>query len=140
MKHLRLLFLLLAISAVSCSTDDAVGMPKLVSQFINNYFPTYGVETFARLKSGYWVKLKSGPSLNFDDKMQWSEINGYGQTISQFFLFDQLPPAIYEYLQETENLSNVYAIVRDAKQYFVSLFDSMLTYRIADARISVAYD
>jgi hypothetical protein len=139
MKHLRLLFSFFVITFCACSTDDAVGMPKLVSQFINNYFPTYGVEKFTKVKTGYWVKLKDGPGLNFDTNMAWADINGYGQTISQFFLFDQLPPAIYEYLQETENLSNVYAVMRDATTYLVSLFDSMLTYRIADSRISVAY-
>lgn len=139
MKSLRLLLLVSILAFCSCSTDEVAGMPKLVSQFIENYFPTYGVDDFAKTGSGYWVKLKSGPGLNFDSAQHWIEVNGYGQTLSQFFLFDQLPPAIYAYLQETENLSGVYAIVRDSKRYFVSLFDSVLTYRISDSRISVAY-
>lgn len=139
MIHLRLLFLAIILSCPSCSSDDFVGMPKTITSFLENYYPTYGVENFSKSKLGYWVKLKSGPGITFGTDMSWTDINGYGQTISQFLMFDQLPPAIYEYLQETENLENVYGISRDAKFYFVSLFDSLLTYQIADARISVAY-
>lgn len=139
MIHLRLFLVATILAFPSCSSDEFVGLPQKISTFIENYYPNYGVENHSKTKFGYWVKLKSGPGITFNTDLAWTDINGYGQTLSQFLLFDQLPPAIYEYLQETENLENVYAVARDTSNYFVSLFDSLLTYRIANAQISVAY-
>ncbi len=75
----------------------------------------------------------------FNSNMDWIEVNGLGETLTQYFLFDQMPPAVYEYLQETENLSNVYAVTRDVFEYNVSLFDSVLTYQISSSIIKISY-
>ena len=141
MKHLY--FILLAIVCLSlfrCSSDEVANqVPTEISQFVAEYFPSYSYENYVKTKDSYFVKLKSGPGLTFNSKVKWIEINGYGQPLTQFFLFDQVPPAVYEYLQESENIENVYAVSRDSTNYFVSLFDSVLTYVIATTKISVAY-
>jgi hypothetical protein len=139
----RYKLLLIAICACllqSCTNDDIPGqVPSEISQFIAQYYPSYSYESYQKTSSAYTIKLKSGPCLIFNSKQKWTEVNGNGETLTQYFLFDQLPPAVYEYLQETENLGNVYAVTRSTTEYSISLFDSVLTYEISGSRISVSY-
>lgn len=74
----------------------------------------------------------------FDSSYAWSSIDGEGATLPQVLLFDELPPALYQYLEETESLNSVYRLDRDARQYEVGLFDSALTYTIATGEIHTA--
>jgi hypothetical protein len=145
MKRLSFCLLIL-LSAILCAfqfscTNDEVAeqVPNQISQFVAEYYPSYSYDVYTHTKQTYFIRLKNGPGLTFNADMKWIEINGYGQTLTQFFLFDQMPPAVFEYLQESENIENVYAVARDSYSYTVSLFDSVLTYVIATARISVAY-
>jgi hypothetical protein len=141
MIHLRLpLFAVICCIASTCANDDVPGqVPEKISQFIAQYYPSYTYENYTKSKDTYTVNLKSGPCLVFNSKMDWIEVNGLGETLTQYFLFDQMPPAVYEYLQETENLSNVYAVTRDVFEYNVSLFDSVLTYQISSSIIKISY-
>lgn len=139
MKHLTLLLLPFFLLC-ACNNDEVASqVPSAISQFVAEYFPSYSYDCYTKNKNTYYIKLKSGPGITFNSDMKWVEINGYGQTLSKFFLFDQIPPAVYEYLQETESLEYVYTITRDAKTYTLSLFDSVLTYNIASDKISVVY-
>ncbi|MDE6120487.1 MAG: hypothetical protein K2F63_01710, partial [Muribaculaceae bacterium] len=58
----------------------------------------------------------------------------------QVLLFDQLPPKMYMYIQETEQLNAVFAITRDPDVYTASLLDDTLTYRIKDESLTLRDD
>lgn len=75
----------------------------------------------------------------FDSSYSWTTIDGEGATLPQVLLFDELPPALYEYLESTENLTSVYRLDRNSRQYDVGLFDTALTYTIATGEIHSAY-
>ncbi len=52
-------------------------------------------------------------------------------------LFDQLPPKLYDYLQETEQLNSVFSMERDKDYYTLTLLDSMLRYTIATGAMTM---
>lgn len=56
--------------------------------------------------------------------------------LPQVLLFDQLPPALYKYLEETENLGNVFSLERNRSTYTVVLLDETLSYDIATQQIT----
>ena len=51
-------------------------------------------------------------------------------------LFDQLPPKVYAYLQDSQQLDSVFGMERDSKRYTLSLLNSTLMYDIASGELS----
>ena len=51
--------------------------------------------------------------------------------LPQVMLFDQLPPRLYAYLQDSQQLDSVFGMERDSKRYVLTLLDSTLTYDIS---------
>lgn len=141
MKTLRYIFasVIFAISLTSCSTSDWEEMPDSIAEFIARYFPGDGVSHYGESEGVYFVELKGSANLSFDDSYSWMTVNGEGSTLPQIFLFDQLPPALYEYIQEAESLENVYSVSRNSKTYDVTLDDSYLTYIIATKEVHQQY-
>jgi hypothetical protein len=124
------------VMTLSCHTNDYYNeLPDKLVSFIAQYFPNTGVESYSQSNDKYIVKLVDGPGLTFSSSYSWLDINGYGMVLPQVLLFDQLPPALYQYLQETENLHNVFTISRNKSEYTVTLLDSTLTYNIATGRL-----
>lgn len=66
--------------------------------------------------------------MTFGPDQEWEAINGYGERLPQVLMFDQLPPALFAYLQETENMNDVFAMERDAGIYTVTVLNSTITY------------
>jgi hypothetical protein len=56
--------------------------------------------------------------------------------LPQVLLFDRLPPSLYSYLEETENLGNVFSIERDRTTYTVVLLNETLSYDVATEQIT----
>ncbi|MDE6081040.1 MAG: PepSY-like domain-containing protein [Muribaculaceae bacterium] len=83
------------------------------------------------------VRLRNSVMLTFDKQNNWQSVNGYGSTLPQMFLFDQLPPALYQYLQEMESVNGVYGVVRDSRLYRVELKNQSLLYNISDGSITI---
>ena len=81
------------------------------------------------------MKLKSDCAISFDSRYRWVTVNGYGSTLPQMFLFDQMPPSLYSYLQETDNVNEVYSVTRDTAVYTVNLQDNTITYDIDSGTI-----
>lgn len=120
----------------SCHNDEPWDkLPMEISQFITQYFPNSGIENFSESATTYHVRITDGPGLTFDKNCKWEAINGYGMPLPQVLLFDQLPPALYKYLEETESLNEVFSVERDSSDYTVVLLDSTLIYDIADQQI-----
>ena len=131
-----MLLAMLAFVAGGCSDDVKYNeMPSEIQNFVAQYFPDTGIDSFAESSSVYHVKLKSSVGITFSLDYAWEAINGYGHTLPQVFLYDQLPPALYNYLQETQQLNEVFAVERDSRLYTITLLDDTLTYDIATEAI-----
>lgn len=137
--NLILLLSLVMFGLTSCSDSKWGDLPSSISSFITEYFPNSSIESYSENNDEYYVKIKDGPSMIFDSSYSWTTIDGEGATLPQVLLFDELPPALYEYLESTENLTSVYRLDRNSRQYDVGLFDTALTYTIATGEIHSAY-
>lgn len=121
----------------ACSSDASEELPSAVSRFATQYFPGLGVKSYQQLKDGGCiVQLSGGPTLTFDSEDRWLEIDGNGSTLPQVLMYDQLPPSLYEYLQGTEQQSEVYEVKRDRYYYKLTMFDTVITYDISTGKIT----
>ncbi|MDE6199171.1 MAG: hypothetical protein K2L55_02015 [Muribaculaceae bacterium] len=138
MKHRVILFVALfaGICFQSCHNSVWDEMPAPIAEFVARYFPEQDVSEYGSTDDGYHVRLQNSAAITFNNNYYWLSINGYGETLPQMLLFDELPPALYEHLQAIEELGNVYAVSRDTKYYFVRLLDSDLSYNIATDEIT----
>lgn len=136
---LAILVIPMAAALVSCHDSDSElwgEMPKKISDFVTQYFPNQQVDSYSESSSTYHVRLKDGPGMTFDKNQDWIIVNGYGMPLPQVLLFDQLPPALYNYLDETQNLDSVFSIERDSVSYKIVLLDSTLTYNVDTEEIT----
>lgn len=130
---------LIAFSLTSCSDSKWGELPSPISSFITEYFPYSSIESYSENDNEYYIRVKDGPSMIFDSSYSWTTIDGEGATLPHILLFDELPPALYEYLESAESLASVYRLDRNSRQYDVGLFDTALTYTIATGEIHSAY-
>lgn len=82
------------------------------------------------------MKLRGSDALTFDRNFAWESIDGLGECLPQVLLFDQLPPAFYEYLQDIEATDGVYSLMRDSRSYNVVLLNNSLSYNIETGAIT----
>ncbi len=131
------LIALISLAASSCRRSDLWDdMPRKISEFVSHYFPSFTVSNYTEGTNSYHIRLDNGPGLTFDNNCDWVAIDGYGMPLPQVLLFDQLPPKMYEYLQETEALNEVFSLERDASAYSATLLDSTLRYIIATGELT----
>ena len=109
----------------ACDNDNNPwdNIPQNIAEFIEQYYPNFALESATDNDSGYHIRLKNGPGMTFNADGSWTDINGYGMPIVQVFLFDQLPPKLYNYLQETQQLNAVFSITRDNDYYTLDLLE-----------------
>lgn len=128
---------LCALCAGSCSNNDEYGeLPGKIAEFVSTYFPGQAVESYTHSGANYHVRIKNGPGLTFGDNYSWTAVDGYGLPLPQVMLFDQLPPKLYGYLQDSRQLDSVFGMERDTRRYVLTLLDSSLTYDIATGELS----
>lgn len=121
----------------ACSNDASEELPSTISNFVTQYFPGYSVKAYNELSGGNSVvQLSNGPTIKFDDDQRWIEVDGEGSTLPQVLMYDQLPPQLYEYLQATEQQSDVYEVKRDRYYYKLTMLDTVLTYDIATGKVT----
>lgn len=111
-------------------------VPSQIAKFITQYFPNEGLASITESSDTYHVRLDSGPGLTFDKNCEWEAINGYGMPLPKVLLFDQLPPALYSYIEESGNSGSVFSIERDSEAYTVVLLASTLSYDVETGRIT----
>lgn len=127
----------LALVQGGCSHADIWSeLPADISSFITQYFPNSQLQSYTHNAGSYHVRIDGGAGLTFGATYQWTDIDGYGMPLPQVLLFDQLPPKIFDYLQETEQLNAVFAMRRDATRYTLTLLDNDLIYTIATGELS----
>lgn len=133
----RSFFAMLALILFSCSHSDLYdGMPRQIQSFISQYFPNSQLSNFTDTDTSYNVIIKDGPSISFDTNYNWIFINGNGSQLPQVLMFNDLPPKLYSYLEETEDTKNVYEASRNSKEYTLTLLDYTLHYDIATGEIT----
>ncbi len=131
MKKLILTLLATALLAVSgCHSNHFYDeLPQPIARFLSLYWADPDIENFTQPSpEKYVVIIKNGPSLIFDGKYAWSEIDGNGLPLPQILLFDQLPEKLYHYLESGSQLGQVFEITRNARTYHVRLLDSSLIF------------
>lgn len=136
-KTIYLIAALMIFCLSSCHGSEWDDMPSQISEFVSKYFPAQEISEYGSTDDGYHVRIRNSAAITFNNNCNWLSINGYGGTLPQMLLFDELPPVLYEYLQETESLDGVYAVSRDTKVYFVRLLDSDLSYDMATDTITL---
>lgn len=140
MKRLLMYFLLFApltMLAPACSDNDLYNeMPEEILQFVAQYYPNTQLEEFTHSGDIYHLRLRHGPGMTFGKDYEWIAVNGYGQVLPQVFLFDCLPPALYEYLQSTESTDQVYSVDRDTDRYTVMTLNDTIVYERKTGRIT----
>lgn len=141
LKSLFVMILMAVTTAVGtlsgCKDNDLWGeLPSEISQFITQYFPNSNIDSFSESTNTYHVRINDGPGLTFNKDCEWEAINGYGMPLPEVLLFDQLPPALYSYLEETSNLGSVFSMERDKASYTIVLLDTTLHYDIDTEEIT----
>ena len=136
-RYIYILTVVLVSVFTGCSNNDLYeDMPRQIQTFINQYFPNSQLESFVSSDKSYRAIIKDGPGMTFNADCNWTSVNGYGEVLPQVLLYDQLPPDLYQYLQETENTHNVFSISRNSDFYSVVLLDYTLRYDIATGKIT----
>lgn len=131
------ILLILVVAFASCDNNVWNELPQPIASFVSEYYPDSKVSSYGDTSNGgHYVQIHNGAYLTFDSKDRWLSVNGNGAVLPQVFLFDELPPSLYEYLQETENLDLVYMASRDNFKYELQLKSSRLTYTIDSGRIT----
>lgn len=120
-----------------CSSNDLYeDMPREIQSFVSQYYPNSQLESFTSTETTFTVVLKNGSTMVFGADRQWIKVDGNGSVLPQVLLFNDLPPALYSYLQETENTDSVFCITRNATAYTVKLLTRLLTYDISTGDIT----
>ncbi len=131
---LPLLVILLFMGA--CSNNEWDEIPTPITSFIEQYYPGSGVKSFSQNDSGYKVKITNGASLSFDTEYSWTFIDGNGVRLPEVIVYNQLPPALFNYLQGIEQQADVYAMSRDKTYYKLTMHDTIIIYEISTGKIS----
>lgn len=128
---------LLALITAGCSNSELYdNMPREIQNFVAQYYPNSTLASFSSTNAGYIVIIKNGPTMMFDTDCQWTKIDGDGSTLPSNFLYNNLPATLYDYLEETENTTQVFGVTRNSKEYVVSLLKDTLTYDIETEKIT----
>ncbi len=137
-KRLHIILIaLMGLAFASCTSDDDVwdNVPAKIAEFLNTYYPNSQLSSCEKTGSDWHVRVKDGVGITFNSQYEWTNIAGYGETLPQVLLFDELPPALYSYLEEVQALDGVYSLDRDSKQYVVGLSNTSVTYDIESGSI-----
>lgn len=137
MKRLVYIFIgVMVVFFTGCSSNNLYDdMPGEIQKFISQYYPNSALESFTSSENSYTVIIKNGPTMTFDEQYRWVQVNGNGMPLPQVFLFNDFPPSLYEYLQESENTNDVFKVSRNKIAYTVQLMSETLTYTIANGEI-----
>lgn len=140
MKAKNLIYVLLLsllIITGACSSTAWDEMPRPVADFTARYFPGQAVKSYDETGNGCRVTIRNGASIDFDKNYLWTVIDGNGNRLPQMLIYDQMPPALFQYLSETHADRDVYKVERTADTYIVTLADTYLTYDVSTARVTL---
>ncbi len=119
----------------ACGEDVWGEIPSTITNFVTKYFPNTGISSYSEKGGNYFVQVQNSASLQFDTNYDWTVINGNGSPLPEVLIYDQLPQDAYNYLEETEQTSQVYELNRNEKTYTIKLYNSLLEYDITSHTI-----
>ncbi len=122
--------------ATACSNEAWDELPSPIASFITQYFPGSTVKAYTHTDEGSIAYINNGATIHFDTDNSWTEIDGNGVRLPQVMMYDQLPPALYDYLQSTDRTADVYVVTRDNKFYKLTLLDTVITYNLSTGAIT----
>lgn len=130
---MRKIFLLMAIAGLmvavgACESTAWNELPADISTFVQRYFPSADVASYNTLSSGSVVQIRNGATITFNSNNAWTDVNGNGNVLPAMFITDELPESLVDYLEESEAISKVYRVTRDATICTVELHDTSVQY------------
>lgn len=134
--HVLISALIFTVWFTSCGEDVWDDIPDPIVSFINRYFPNVGISSYSDSNNGYYIEIRNDASLRFNSLYSWININGNGTPLPSVLIFDQLPQKAYEYLEETEQVGQVYSLSRDSVAYTIGLYDTSIRYDINSRTIT----
>lgn len=120
----------------ACSNNVWDEVPSPITKFIEQYYPGSGVNEYSQSDTGYRVKITNGATLLFDTDYSWTSIDGNGVRLPEVLVYNQLPPALFNYLQGIEQQTAVYSMTRDAHYYKLTMEDTVISYDIATGKVT----
>ena len=137
MVHRKYLFTIVGLLILfSCSSSLWDELPGPISEFLSTYYPSSTISSYSEHNGEYYVTVKNGASLTFDSNYHWTLINGNGEVLPQVFLYDQLPPALYQYIESLEALDDVYVASNNARNCMLTLKGCTVDYIYETGKIS----
>lgn len=119
---------LIILLAGACNSDTWDEMPQAIANFVSEYFPFGELESYTESNNIEVVKIKKGATLTFDSNYQWIDVNGNGSVLPSQYLYDQLPDALWRYIEEGENQNNVYRVQRSGGYITILLHSTEIKY------------
>lgn len=134
-----ILLLAVIIFMGACGEGSAYDeLPKPIADFVSQYFPFGEVDEYTVDNAGNSVvKIRNGATLSFDADCDWTDINGNGSVLPANFLYNQLPPVLYDYIESLEFTNNVYRTIRTLTGVRVEFRDTYVEYD--DATQAITY-
>lgn len=104
-------------------------LPKPIAEFVSQYFPFGEVDGYTVDKNGNSiVQIRNGSTLTFDAECDWTDVNGNGSVLPGNFLYNQLPPVLYNYIESIEFVNKVYRVSRTSTGVKVEFQDTYVVY------------
>lgn len=120
-----------------CSDEnDIEALPGKIQRFVSKYYPEISVENYTFTNGVYGVGLHNSAYLTFDSSMAWTSVDGRGSTLPQMFLFDEMPEAVYQFLESTDALGLVYSATRTSAGFSLHLQNQDIEYDSASGTVS----
>ena len=129
---------LLAASFTSCSDSEHFDeLPGAIQKFVALYYPEIAVSSYSFNNGIYSIVLRNSATMTFNSSYQWITVNGRGSTLPEIFIYDRLPETLYEYLQTTSNINEVYSATHNSATYTLDLLDYTVVYDIKTATYNI---
>lgn len=140
LKSSSIIYVFIAIALVmagGCSSNVWDEIPDNITSFLSEYFPGQGVAGYSDTPDdGCRIEMRNGATITFDVNGNWATIDGNGNTLPEVLVYDQLPPALFQHLEEMEQTTDVYKLSRTSSTYIVTLRDTYITYDVDSATIT----
>lgn len=120
----------------ACSSSvDPDNLPAPVRTFVLKYFQDQPIASWSDVNTNYQVNMKNGATLVFDPKGAWVAVNGNGSPLPEMMMRDELPAALFQYLEANGAAAGVYSMIRNAQTYKLTMRTTVITYTIATGDI-----
>lgn len=126
----------MGICLAGCANNSWEEVPSTAYDFCMKYWPEYAIESYSNSDGVQTVVIKGAATVYFNQSSQWIRIDGNGGTMPTMLLWDQLPSALYTYVEQVDALEAVYGMARSSSAYEVTLSDQTISYDVSTGEIT----